>query len=474
MKRFLGIIIACAVIFSGAATGYAQQDTDGGHDLRLLFIGNSLTHYNNMPTVLLGGLIGEGGYNAEIECITEGGSILTQCISEQTATGGKVIAAITGGNFDYIVIQASRRVIEHEQTVYDAEANAVKRIKEYADAAGSKVVIYSPFGADSDTQTVYRMGDDMLSTVPTDSIVMSRAEQSAWLRKLSDRYAVMLSGASVVGAGEAFEHAITYKPALDLYGADKIHPSLFGSYLTACCFYAHFFGSPAGLGYTGGISAADAYYLQKCAAYVILNEGGLDYFYEQIDKEKEDISIIAPSLNSVLLTNNKTAKITWSKMNDARGYKVYRREGSANWYLLKNIGDNQIVTYTDNTLKAGVRYRYKVCGYNSIETSKFSQTRQTYTLDRTRSVIKITAKKAGLRLYINKKTGASGYEIYRSNAKNGNYSLVHTVTDNSTRRYTDAVKKAGRKYFYRVRAYKIINGKYVYGYYSYKRSGKSA
>jgi len=62
-----------------------------------------------------------------------------------------------------------------------------------------------------------------------------------------------------------------------------------------------------------------------------------------------------------------------------------------------------------------------------------------------------------------KVTGAAGYEIYRSDEKSGTYKLIKTVTTNSC---TNSGLKAGSKYYYKVRAYKTVNGKKVYGVYS--------
>lgn len=48
--------------------------------------------------------------------------------------------------------------------------------------------------------------------------------------------------------------------------------------------------------------------------------------------------------------------------------------------------------------------------------------------------------------------GATGYEIYRSTAKNGTYKKVKTVNKASTVKYTDKGLKAGKTYYYKVRA----------------------
>ena len=60
---------------------------------------------------------------------------------------------------------------------------------------------------------------------------------------------------------------------MNLYSGDNSHPSLSGTYLTACVMYASMFQkSPVGANYTAGLSEYDAFYLQLIAEYVVLDE----------------------------------------------------------------------------------------------------------------------------------------------------------------------------------------------------------
>ena len=60
-------------------------------------------------------------------------------------------------------------------------------------------------------------------------------------------------------------------------------------------------------------------------------------------------------------------------------------------------------------------------------------------------------------------SGAAGYAVYRGVSKNGTYKLIKTVTSNHC---SNAGLKAGSKYYYKIRAYKTVNAKKVYGDYS--------
>jgi len=72
--------------------------------------------------------------------------------------------------------------------------------------------------------------------------------------------------AQVVPVGLAFATVTTERPNLDLRIADARHPSLAGTYLAACTFFAALYGqSPEGLDYDAGLEEETALYLQHVA-----------------------------------------------------------------------------------------------------------------------------------------------------------------------------------------------------------------
>lgn len=72
--------------------------------------------------------------------------------------------------------------------------------------------------------------------------------------------------ALVIPAGLAFDRSVRLRPELDLYTADKRHPSPAGTYLAAATTYAALRGkSPVGASYTGTLDAATARFLQEVA-----------------------------------------------------------------------------------------------------------------------------------------------------------------------------------------------------------------
>jgi hypothetical protein len=86
--------------------------------------------------------------------------------------------------------------------------------------------------------------------------------------QLAEQYTLAgnVNDALVIPAGLAFATAIAKRPEIELYQADKRHPSLSGTYLAACTVYATLFRkSPEGLKYTAALSPELAALLQATA-----------------------------------------------------------------------------------------------------------------------------------------------------------------------------------------------------------------
>ena len=76
-----------------------------------------------------------------------------------------------------------------------------------------------------------------------------------------------------------------------------------------------------------------------------------------------------------------------------------------------------------------------------------------------------TAKrlKNSIKFTWNPDSTVTGYQIYYSTSLNGAYSLLKTVTSNTTTSFTHKKLKAGQCYYYKIRGYKTVNGTSYYG-----------
>ena len=86
--------------------------------------------------------------------------------------------------------------------------------------------------------------------------------------QLAEQYTIAgnANDALVIPAGLAFARSVAKSPGLNLYNADKRHPTLAGSYLGAATIYAAVYGkSPAGLKYRAELDETTAAFLKEVA-----------------------------------------------------------------------------------------------------------------------------------------------------------------------------------------------------------------
>jgi PKD repeat protein len=92
--------------------------------------------------------------------------------------------------------------------------------------------------------------------------------------RLRDSYVEMGNDnqALIAPVGEAFKYSRMADSTINLYSTDNSHPSIAGTYLAACTFYATIFETtPVGLSYTGGLPAAQAAFLQQIAQQTVFD-----------------------------------------------------------------------------------------------------------------------------------------------------------------------------------------------------------
>jgi hypothetical protein len=93
-------------------------------------------------------------------------------------------------------------------------------------------------------------------------------------QRLRESYLEMTENnmAMVAPVGAAFARSMALDSTLNLYSPDNSHPSMAGTYLAACVFYASTFqNSPVGLSYTAGLSPSVTSFLQQVAEEVVLD-----------------------------------------------------------------------------------------------------------------------------------------------------------------------------------------------------------
>lgn len=187
---------------------------------------------------------------------------------------------------------------------------------------------------------------------------------------------------------------------------------------------------------------------------------------------------LIPSKVNVDATNYNTCQISWSTLNGATEYRVYRATNPASGYKL--VAKVQATEYSDTNLNTGTKYYYKIqaClinySYTSndiITNSKFSIVKNAVPLLKAPTSVKISkAKNSAANISWSDVSGANGYVVYRATNKNRNYSAIADVSTNT---YTNSNLKKGVMYYYKVISYRVVGGKKVYSGYSTLVSIKS-
>lgn len=120
------------------------------------------------------------------------------------------------------------------------------------------------------TEYVKKHGDTVRKNGADPVLFMSwaYADKPEMTETLADAYikAGNENNMMVIPAGLAFANSIAVRPDINLYVADKRHPSLAGTYLGAAVTYASLFKqSPVGNSYTAGLDPEVAKHLQTIA-----------------------------------------------------------------------------------------------------------------------------------------------------------------------------------------------------------------
>ncbi len=157
-------------------------------------------------------------------------------------------------------------------------------------------------------------------------------------------------------------------------------------------------------------------------------------------------------------------KLKWQKVEGAAGYRVYLfNTKTKNYKTLVTTTKN---SFTVKKLKAGTTYKFAVKAYTKSESgvlwSKLYTEFSATTLLKAPTV-KATAGKNQITLSFTGANGADGYVIYLSDSKKGEYKKL-TATKNNP--HTLKKLKKGQRCFFKVRAYKKVDGKNVYSTYS--------
>jgi len=232
-------------------SGPLTNDAGSSLSLRLLFIGNSYTQVNDLPATLRSiATSSKVPPTIETETVAVGGATLEDLYKTTNAR-----AVIQKGGFSHVVLQgqsveplAQPTVFQQYATLFATDVRAIAAIPTF----------YETWAR--------REGDPLYTEIFSGG---SPAAMQDGLLAAYDK-AGKTPGDIVVHAGEAWRATLAQHPEIVLFQVDGSHPTMSGTYLTACVFYDKLAGHavPESAAIPAGVGATEAAALRALAATI--------------------------------------------------------------------------------------------------------------------------------------------------------------------------------------------------------------
>jgi hypothetical protein len=247
------LLAACATPPSpSGASGAASAATRPTDVKALLWVGNSFFYYNNSMHGHVGQLLtaaGGSGYRG-VSATISGSGINWHDVAAHFKPGGVASYSFVGDNevrfntfdkpFDAVLMMDCSQCPIHPQ-LQPVFFEYAKKHSDTVRAHGAEPAFFMSWA--------YQDKPEMTQQLAAEYVKAGKAHN-----------------ALVVPAGLAFAESIRKRPDLNLYVADKRHPSLMGTYLAACTVMASVYKqNPVGNRYTAGLPADVAAHLQTVA-----------------------------------------------------------------------------------------------------------------------------------------------------------------------------------------------------------------
>ncbi|MBT2738110.1 InlB B-repeat-containing protein [Bacillus sp. ISL-7] len=230
------------------------------------------------------------------------------------------------------------------------------------------------------------------------------------------------------------------------------------------------------LSYTNGSLLTGKIYYYKVRAYRTVDGKKVYSSFSSIVNAKPLITATT-SVKAVTAGYNKT-KVNWAMVSGANGYEVYRATSKTGAYSnIKTITSGSTLSYLNSSLTSGKTYYYKVRAYRTINGTKVyspfsSIVSAKPTLAQPAKINVAKMSSTSIKVSWSYVSEASGYELYRATAKTGSYGMIKTQTTRTAVSFTNTKLAKGRTYFYKVRAYRMVNGKKIYSSFTTIMSAK--
>ena len=226
---------------------------------RVLYLGNSLTYVNNVPDLVAQIALSHGD-TIIWDSNTPGGHTLLQ-----HSTNPVSLTKINDRKWDFVIIQAQSQETAFPDGQLDTDIYPPAKFLTdsiHRNNACTRVLFYMPAG--------WKYGDNM--NCPGFPDICTYDGQFARIRQTHLNIADSMD-AGIIPSGISYRRSRAMDSTIDLWYTDNVHPSIFGSYLTALNMYAAITKqSTLGTSYApSGVGSTAASYLQGIADTVVLD-----------------------------------------------------------------------------------------------------------------------------------------------------------------------------------------------------------
>ncbi len=184
-------------------------------------------------------------------------------------------------------------------------------------------------------------------------------------------------------------------------------------------------------------------------------ESGILYTYTVRASNGKDLSafdsngvslkyLATPKLSAKVNTDGVYLK--WNKPVGTKNFRIYRKTEGSSWVALKDVTST---SYTDKTVKTGVKYTYAVRAMNGKVVSNINTVSVQFIS--TPKVKSVANKTNGIEIKWGKIANVDGYRIYRKTGNGGWENLGDVAA--ATVSFVDETAVAGNTYSYTVKAF---------------------
>ena len=167
-------------------------------------------------------------------------------------------------------------------------------------------------------------------------------------------------------------------------------------------------------------------------------------------------------------TTTSSIKITWPKVAGASGYKIYQYNTRDRKFV--QVGQVTGTSYTKKNLESGTTYEYKIKAIKKIGkkvfSGEFSKAFKITTKIETPYITNVYSFPGQeINVCWTRANEADGYHVYYSTKKDSGYERLLISTTTIGKKYFSS-SYVGKTVYFKVRAYKNVNGKTMYSKWS--------